>query len=121
MTRTPSTAGVSRLPSLPRSVSTLAMTPDEETQVTPASATAATGPHPSSSAATAPGTALRTKSTTPEGYWARRLPTSSEALYSSPSSRRSRTTPISAPTEMKSSLADSGTRPPCPKASPASR
>ena len=52
---------------------------------------------------------------------ARRLPTSSLAEYSRPSMTSRRITPISAPTSMNSSLADSGTRPPCPKASPASR
>lgn len=59
--------GVSRLPTRPRSPSTLAITPDEEIQVTPASTTAATGPQPSSSAARAPGTALRAQSTSPAG------------------------------------------------------
>src|SRR5256885_6691308 len=38
--------------------SILAITPDEDTQVTPASVTAATGPQPSSSASAAPGSAL---------------------------------------------------------------
>ena len=38
--------GVSRLPSRPRSPMTLAMTPEEEIQVTPARTTAATGPQP---------------------------------------------------------------------------
>lgn len=113
--------GVSRLPSLPRSVITLAITPDEEIQVTPASATAPTGPQPRTRAATAPGVALRTKSTAPDGYCVFRLVTSSDALYSSPSSRRSRMTPISAPTMVNSSLASSGISPPCPNASPASR
>lgn len=59
--------GVSRLPTRPRSPSTFAMTPDDEIQVTPASTTAATGPQPSSSAATAPGTALSAQSTRPDG------------------------------------------------------
>lgn len=43
------------------------MTPDEEIQVTPPSTTAATGPQPSSRAATAPGTAFRAQSTRPDG------------------------------------------------------
>ncbi len=59
--------GVSRLPIRPRSPSILAMTPEEETQVTPARATAATGPQPSRNAAAAPGSALRAKSTAPAG------------------------------------------------------
>ncbi len=113
--------GVSRLPSRPRSVITLAITPDEEIQVTPASATAPTGPQPSIRAATAPGVAFSTKSTAPEGYCVLRLVTSSDALYSRPSRRSSRMTPISAPTMVNSSLALSGMSPPCPNASPASR
>ncbi len=59
--------GVSRLPTRPRSPSTFAMTPEDEIQVTPASTTAATGPQPSSSAAAAPGSAFRVKSTRPAG------------------------------------------------------
>lgn len=70
------------------------MTPEDEIQVTPASATAATGPQPRIRAARAPGTALRTKSAAPEGYWVFRLVTSSEALYSRPSRSSSRMTPI---------------------------
>ncbi len=62
MTSTDSTTGVSRLPSRPRSRSTLATTPDDETQVTPARATAAIGPQPSRSATAAPGRALRSAS-----------------------------------------------------------
>lgn len=103
------------------SVITLAITPDDEIQVTPASATAPTGPHPSIRPAMAPGVALSTKSTAPDGYWVLRLVTSSDALYSSPSRSRSRMTPISAPMAVNSSLAPSGSRPPSPKASPASR
>lgn len=121
MTRTPRMTGVSRFPSRPRSVSTFAITPDDETQVTPASATAPSGPHPSSRAATAPGVALSAKSTAPDGYCVLRLVTSSEALYSRPSRSSSRMTPISAPTAVNSSLAPSGSSPPSPKASPASR
>ncbi len=97
------------------------MTPDEEIQVTPARTTAATGPQPSSSAATAPGRALRVKSTSPAGYWVLRLETRSLAVYSRPSIRSRRMTPISAPMAMNSSLAPSGSRPPLPKARPARR
>ena len=50
MTRIDSTTGVSRFVRRPRSCSILAMTPDDETQVMPASASAATGPQPSTSA-----------------------------------------------------------------------
>lgn len=113
--------GVSRLPTHPRSPSTLAITPDDEIQVTPASTTAGTGPQPISSAATAPGTALRPKSTSPAGYWVLRLVTRSLAVYSRPSMRSSRITPISAPIATNSSLAPSGSSPPSPNASPASR
>lgn len=97
------------------------MTPEDEIQVTPASTTAATGPHPSSSAAAAPGSALSRKSTAPAGYWALRLVTRSAAVYSRPSINSSRTTPISAPVATNSSLALSGSSPPLPKASPPSR
>ena len=65
-TRIPSTTGVSRLPSRPRSPTTFAITPDDEIQVTPPSATAATGPQPSSSATAHRATAFRTKSTAPD-------------------------------------------------------
>ena len=50
MTSTERMTGVSRLVRRPRSCSTFAMTPDDDTQVIPASATAATGPQPSRSA-----------------------------------------------------------------------
>lgn len=100
---------------------TLAMTPEEEIQVTPARTTAATGPQPISSAATAPGTAFRVKSTRPAGYWVLRLETRSLAVYSRPSIRSNRMTPISAPMATNSSLAPMGSSPPVPKASPASR
>ena len=56
------------------------MTPEEEIQVTPARTTAATGPQPSSSAASRRrAAALRTKSTSPAGYWVLRLETRSLA------------------------------------------
>ena len=58
MTSTARIAGVSRFESRPRSRSSLAMTPDDDTHVTPASATAATGPQPSRSASAAPGRAF---------------------------------------------------------------
>src|SRR5918993_656919 len=74
MTRTESTTGVSRLPSRPRSLSTLATTPDEVTQVTPASTTAATQPQPSSSASAAPGSALSAASSNPIGAELEHLP-----------------------------------------------
>ena len=97
------------------------MTPEEEIQVTPASTTAATGPQPSSSAIAAPGRALRAASTRPAGYWVLRLETRSLAVYSRPSMSSSRMTPISAPIATNSSLVPSGSSPPSPKASPASR
>ncbi len=113
--------GVSRLPSRPRSPRTLAITPEEEIQVTPPSTTAATGPQPSNRAVAAPGRAFSAKSTAPAGYWVFRLLTRSAAVYSRPSISSSSTTPISAPVETNSVLALSGRRPPCPKASPPSR
>src|SRR3954471_9132518 len=108
MTRTDRTTGVSRLPIRPRSVSTLATTPDDDTQVIPASNSAASQPQPSSSAKAAPGSAFNTASYAPAGAPDRRLPTSSPAEYSRPSMTSSNMTPISAPTSMNSSLADSG-------------
>jgi hypothetical protein len=99
----------------------LAITPDDEIQVTPANATAATGPHPSSNATAAPGKALSRKSTKPETYCVFNVPTRSLAVYSRPSSNSSRITPISAPVATNSSLAANGNNPPWPKASPASR
>ena len=89
--------------------------------MTPPSATAATGPQPSSSAAATPGAALSTRSTQPAGACGAGWPTSSSAVYSRPSVNSSRITPISAPAEMNSSLVASGRMPPVPKASPASR
>ena len=89
--------------------------------MTPPMATAATGPQPSSSAAIAPGAALSTRSTMPARALPCRLVTSSSAVYSRPSVNSSRMTPISAPTEMNSSLVASGRMPPWPKARPAIR
>ena len=62
MTSTDRITGVSRLPSRPRSPSTLAITPEDETQVMPASTSAACQPQPSSSAKPAPGRALSSAS-----------------------------------------------------------
>ncbi len=121
MTRTPRTAGVSRLPSRPESPSILAITPDDDTQVTPARATAAVAPQPAIRARAAPGTALSSPSSTPIGACARRLVRSSSAEYSRPSMTSSKITPMSAATCTKSWLADSDSTPPCPKHSPASR
>jgi hypothetical protein len=84
-------------------------------------ATAATGPHPRSKAQMAPGAALITRSTMPARALLLRLVTNSSALYSRPSVSSSRTTPISAPTEMNSSLVASGSTPPVPNARPAIR
>ena len=58
MTRMDRMTGVSRFVRRPRSCSIFAMTPDDDTQVIPASASAATGPQPSTSAISAPGTAF---------------------------------------------------------------
>ncbi len=116
-----STVGVSRLPSQPRSSRTLATIPEEETAVIPAIANAATGPQPSRRAAIAPGAALRARSTAPVGDCRRRLVTNSPAVYSSPRTSSSKTTPISAPMWMKSSAVTSGYTPPFPNARPASR
>ena len=54
----------------------------------------------------------RATSAPPAGQWVLRLVTSSGAVYSRPSVSSSRITPISAPAEMNSSLALSGSRPP---------
>ena len=105
MTRTERMTGVSRLVRRPRSCSTFAMTPDDETQVMPASATAATGPQPRISAIRAPGAALRAMSRRPAVRDLLRLPTSSGRVYSRPSISSSRITPISAPIAMNSSPA----------------
>ncbi len=120
-TSTDSTTGVSRLPIRPRSVRTLAMIPEDEIAVTPPRTTAASGPQPSRNAAATPGRALSVRSSAPVGACRRRPSISSCAVYSRPSVSSSRTTPISAPTSMNSSLAPSGNSPPCPKASPPSR
>src|SRR5919112_1660225 len=120
-TRMDRIAGVSRLPSRFRSPRTLATIPDEVTYVTPPSTTAASADQPSSSPAARPGVKLRTRSTSPAGAAARRLPSSSLAEYSRPSRSSSRITPTSAPTSMNSWAVTSGSRPPSPKASPASR
>ena len=62
MTTIDRTTGVSRFVRRPRSWSIFATTPDEVTQVIPARAMAPTGPHPSMSATSAPGTALSSMS-----------------------------------------------------------
>ena len=121
MTRMDRTTGVSRLPTRPRSRSSLAITPEDDTQVIPAMATAAIGPQPRTSANAAPGTALNRASSIPALRERLRLPTSSSAEYSRPSMARSRMTPISAPTSKKSLLADISSAPPVPRTSPASR
>src|SRR5918992_937489 len=120
-TRMDRITGVSRLPSRFRSPRTLATIPDEVTYVTPPSTTAASADQPSSSPASSPGVKFSTRSTRPAGAAARRLPTSSLAEYSRPSRSSSRMTPTSALTSMNSLAVTSGSRPPSPKASPASR
>ena len=62
MTSTDRITGVSRLPSRPRSPSTLAITPEDDTQVIPASTIAACQPQPSRNAKPAPGSALSSMS-----------------------------------------------------------
>src|ERR671921_530221 len=120
-TRMDRIAGVSRLPSRFRSPRTLATIPDEVTYVTPPRTTAARADQPSSSPATSPGVKLSPRSASPDGRAERRLPSSSPAEYSRPSRSSSRITPTSAPTSMNSWAVTSGSRPPSPKASPASR
>src|SRR5918994_3762470 len=120
-TRMDRITGVSRLPSRFRSPRTLATIPDEVTYVTPPSTTAASADQPSSSPASRPGVKLRPRSTRPAGAVARRLPSSSLAEYSRPSRSSRRMTPTSAPISMNSLAVTSGSRPPSPKASPASR
>ena len=122
MTRTDSTTGVSRLVRRPSSCSTFAMTPEDETQVTPASATAAIGPQPSRKRDDRPGRGVeRHVDDARESRCLERCRTSSTALYSRPSITISRMTPISAPISMNSSLAAIGKNPPSPKARPPSR
>ena len=112
MTSTESTAGVSRLPSRPRSSRTFATIPDDDTHVTPAIASAPRGPQPRISAVIAPGAALRTMSTIPASQDRRRPPTRSEAEYSRPRSRSRRTTPTSLATPVNGSMPSSGSTPP---------
>lgn len=95
MTSTLNTAGVSALPRRPRSLSTLAAIPDELTQVTPPSRTAAVGDHPRSNPTATPGSALKTPSAMPAPTPVRSPVRSSEEVYSSPSVSRSKSTPIS--------------------------
>src|SRR5262245_36877484 len=115
------TTGVSRLPMRPRSSRSLATIPEEEIQVTPPSTSAASGRQPSSSPAASPGVKFSTRSIVPAGAPARSPAASSSAEYSSPRTSSSSTTPISAPAAANSCAADSGSRPPSPNASPASR
>lgn len=76
--------------------------------MTPPRITPASGSHPSSSPATRPGTKLATKSTPATGRVARSPAVSSSGEYSIPSINSSSTTPISAPTSMKSSAVITG-------------
>ena len=113
--------GVSGLARRPRSRSTLAAMPDELTQVTPPSSTAAVGSHPSITPATTPGVKLAAASVNPGTRLVRRPWRSSSALYSKPRVNNSSSTPISATSRMNSALTSSGASPPLPTASPASR
>ena len=115
------TAGVSRLPRRSRSASTLATTPEELTQQTPPSSTAAVGPHPSTRPARNPGVKLTTASTTPGTAPVRSPWRSSSGLYSRPRVSSSSSTPISPARRMKSALTSRGATPPLPTASPANR
>ena len=103
MTRIERIVGVSRLPNRRRSRNTLAVTPEKETQVMPASATAAIGPHPRIRAHVAPGSALRRTSRMPALRDCFRLVMSSVGEYSNPSITSSRMTPSSLP-QVKNSL-----------------
>ena len=118
ITRTANTVGVSRLPTRPKSVSTLEMTPEEETHVTPAMTRAPMGPHPMMSAKAAPGTAFSRASHTPTGAEDLSVPTSSRGENSSPSIKSSSTTPTSEPVFRNGMLASNDKKPPTPKSSP---
>jgi hypothetical protein len=89
--------------------------------VTPPRNDAGTGSHPSRRPATNPGVKFSTRSSPPTSAVDRSDATSSLAEYSSPSEKRSRMRPISAPAAMNSSAVTSGITPPCPNARPASR
>src|SRR5918996_45467 len=108
MTRIDSTAGVSRFPTHPISARSLATIPEA-------------GSHPNRNPAARPGAAFSTRSTTPATVPVRSPLISSRPVYSRPSNRRRRITPISAPISTNASAVTTGTRPPSPKASPASR
>jgi hypothetical protein len=99
----------------------LAITPDDEMYVIPASRVAGTRSHPMISPSASPGVALRTASSAPAVVDARRASTSSRVEYSRPSVNRRRISPISAPASMNPSAVTNGATPPSPKASPANR
>src|SRR5918996_1517553 len=115
------TTGVSRFPTHPISARILATIPEDEMYVTPASRIPETGSHPNRNPAARPGAAFSTRSTTPATVPVRSPLISSRPVYSRPSNRRRRITPISAPISTNASAVTTGTRPPSPKASPASR
>src|SRR5919106_797408 len=121
MTRIDSTAGVSRFPTHPISARSLATIPEDEMYVTPASRIPEIGSHPNRNPAARPGAAFSTRSTAPAPVPVRSPWISSRPVYSRPSNRRRRITPISAPISTNASAVTTGTRPPSPKASPASR
>ncbi len=81
----------------------------------------ATPSSPSSQPATAPGVALRTRSTPADGRWCRRLAANSLAENSSPRVSSNNTMPMGAAVWMNSPAAATGSSPPLPSERPASR